>query len=67
MHVPFRIKTAFDMFQKEIKNILLSYEGTKNSVNSMLIYTPNVNTPRARTTFVILALRSTRAKLNKEM
>ena len=66
MRVPFGIKSAPEIFQKEITNILQGIEGVENSMDDILIHAPDINTLRARTKLVLQALRNAGAKLNKE-
>jgi hypothetical protein len=66
LRVPFGIKSAPEIFQNIMTQILCGIPGVENSMDDILIHSSDLNTLRSRTRSVLQALKNSGAKLNKE-
>ena len=58
LRILFGIKSAPEIFQKEITNILKNIECIENSMDDAPIYEHNINTLQAKTKLILQALRN---------
>ncbi|UYV69844.1 K02A2.6-like, partial [Cordylochernes scorpioides] len=66
LRVPFGIKTAPEIMQQIMTDLLSDLKGVENSMDDILIHAPDLDTLRKRTYEVLSLLKSTGIKLNKE-
>ncbi|UYV79770.1 K02A2.6-like [Cordylochernes scorpioides] len=66
LRVPFGIKTAPEIFQKIMADLLQDLEGTENSMDDILIHAPDPQTLEIRTRAVLQRLKENGIKLNRD-
>ncbi|UYV60475.1 K02A2.6-like [Cordylochernes scorpioides] len=66
LRVPFGIKTAPEIFQKIMADLLQDLEGTENSMDDILIHAPDPQTLEVRTRAVLQRLKENGIKLNRD-
>ncbi|UYV83387.1 K02A2.6-like [Cordylochernes scorpioides] len=66
LRVPFGNKTAPEIMQQIMTDLLSDIKGVENSMDDILIHAPDLDTLRKRTYEVLSLLKSTGIKLNKE-
>ncbi|UYV79188.1 K02A2.6-like [Cordylochernes scorpioides] len=66
LRVPFGIKTAPEIFQKIMADLLQDLGGTENSMDDILIHAPDPQTLEIRTRAVLQKLKENGIKLNRD-